>query len=128
MAGAKPVVIRTVDREFEGWDDPAKGRVGWRTLFSAERTPTEALTAGVAELQAGGWLGLHRHSPPEIYYILEGTGVVTLEGEEHAVEAGAAVFIPGDAEHGIRNTGGTPLRFLYAFPVDAFGAVTYRFS
>jgi quercetin dioxygenase-like cupin family protein len=60
--------------------------------------------------------------------VLEGRGVVTLEGAEHAVSRGSAVFIPADAEHGIRNTGPEPLRFLYAFPVDAFGDVEYRFN
>ena len=73
---ARALIIRTEEQTPDGWDDPVKGRVGWRTLFSTDQTPTEALTAGVAELQAGGWLGLHRHTPPEIYYVLEGSGIV----------------------------------------------------
>jgi quercetin dioxygenase-like cupin family protein len=125
---AKAVVITTDGQTLDGWDDPVKGRVSWRTLFSGDKTPTNALTAGVAELQPGGWLGLHRHTPPEIYYVLEGRGTVTLDGAEHDVAAGAAVFIPGDCEHGIRNDGASPLRFLYAFAVDSFGEVEYRFS
>ena len=125
---AKPLVIRTEERQLDGWDDPVKGRISWRTLFSSDNTPTEALTAGVAELQPGGWLGLHRHTPPEIYYVLEGSGIVSLDGAEHEVTAGAAVFIPGDCEHGIRNDGTVPLRFVYAFAVSSFGEVEYRFS
>jgi len=128
MPKAEPLVVATEDRSREGWDDPVKGRVGWRTLFSADLTPTDSLTAGIADVEPGGWLGLHRHIPAEIYYVLEGRGIVTIEGREREVRAGAAVFIPGDAEHGIRNTGITPLRFLYAFPVDSFGEVEYRFS
>jgi quercetin dioxygenase-like cupin family protein len=125
---AQTLVIRVEDQRRDGWDDPVKGRVGWRTLFSGDRTPTDGLTAGVAELEAGGWLGLHRHTPAEIYYILEGSGVVTLEGREQEVGAGAAVFIPGDAEHGIRNTGDGLLRFVYVFPADSFAEIEYRFS
>ena len=121
-------VIRTEEQDRDGWEDPVKGRIGWRTLFSGDRTQTEALTAGVAELQPGGWLGLHRHTPPEIYYVLEGTGIVTLDGVEHKVAAGAAVFIPGDCEHGIRNDATVPLRLLYAFALDSFSQVEYRFS
>ena len=128
MRPTRPLVIRDQDVGRDGWDDPQKGRVSWRTLFSGDQTATEALTCGVAELERDGWLGLHRHSPAEIYYVLEGRGTVTLEGAELAVSAGSAVFIPGDAEHGIRNTGFGLLRFLYAFPVDAFGDVEYRFS
>jgi quercetin dioxygenase-like cupin family protein len=124
----RPLVVREHDLKRDGWDDPQKGRVAWRTLFSGDLTETEALTCGVAELERDGWLGLHRHSPAEIYYVLEGSGIVTLDGAEHAVSAGSAVFIPGDAEHGIRNNGPGLLRFLYAFPVDAFGDVEYRFT
>src|SRR5688500_3341619 len=128
MTLTRPLVVHERNLDCAGWDDPVNGRVAWRTLFSGDVTPTEALTCGIAELEPGGWLGLHRHAPAEIYYVLEGRGVVTLEGAEHAVSRGSAVFIPADAEHGIRNTGPEPLRFLYAFPVDAFGDVEYRFN
>lgn len=128
MKTVEPLVIETDAQNRDGWDDPVMGRIGWRTLFSADRTPTAALTAGVAELEPGGWLGLHRHTPAEIYYVLEGRGILTVDGVEHELSAGSAVFIPGDSEHGIRHDGDRLLRFLYAFPVDAFGDVEYRFS
>jgi quercetin dioxygenase-like cupin family protein len=128
MSSTEALVLTTEELAEDGWDDPVKGRVAWRTLFSGDVTPTEGLTAGVAELPPGGWLGLHRHTPPEIYYVLEGSGIVSLDGAERRVTAGAAVFIPADCEHGIRNDGTAPLRFLYAFAVDAFGEVEYRFS
>lgn len=119
----------------DSWDDPAKGVLGFRTLFSAGTTATRALTAGIADLSAGGWLGLHRHclglhrhAPAEIYYVVEGRGTVTLDGAGYPVSAGTAVYIPGGTEHGIRNTGPVPLRFFYAFAVDSFDEVMYRFS
>lgn len=128
MAGEKPIVIHGDEPPRESWDDPVKGRIAWWTLFSGDRTPTAALTAGVAELEPGGWLGLHRHAPAEIYYVLEGRGIVTLDGVEHEVSAGSAVFIPGNVEHGSRNPGDAPLRVLYAFAADSFAEVEYRFS
>jgi quercetin dioxygenase-like cupin family protein len=128
MNRIEPLVIHAADQPKDGWDDPVKGRVGWRTLFSGDRSPTNAITAGLAELDPGGWLGLHRHVPAEIYYVLEGTGILTLEGIEHQVGPGMAVFIPGDAEHGLRNQGETLLRFVYVFPTDSFSEVEYRFS
>jgi quercetin dioxygenase-like cupin family protein len=124
----RPLVVQADEQDRDGWDDPVKGRIAWRTLFSGDRTLTDGLTAGIAEVEPGGWLGLHRHTPPEIYYVIEGSGVVTLEGTEHAVVAGSAVFIPGNAEHGVRNPGKTPLRFLYAFAADSFSEIEYRFS
>ena len=128
MGQLKPVVISESDVARDSWDDTIKGVLGFRTLFSAGTTATQALTAGVADLNAGGWLGLHRHTPAEIYYIVQGHGTVTLDGADYPVSAGTAVYIPGGTEHGIRNTGPTPLRFFYAFAVDSFDDVTYRFS
>jgi len=128
MGQLKPLVISESDVARDSWDDTIKGVLGFRTLFSAGTTATQALTAGVADLNAGDWLGLHRHTPAEIYYIVQGHGTVTLDGADYPVSAGTAVYIPGGTEHGIRNTGPTPLRFFYAFAVDSFDDVTYRFS
>ena len=128
MGQLKPLVISESDVARDSWDDTIKGVLGFRTLFSAGTTATLALTAGVADLNAGDWLGLHRHTPAEIYYIVQGHGTVTLDGADYPASAGTAVYIPGGTEHAIRNTGPTPLRFFYAFAVDSFDDVTYRFS
>ena len=69
MGQLKPLVISESDVARDSWDDTTKGVLGFRTLFSAGTTATQALTAGVADLNAGDWLGLHRHTPAEIYYI-----------------------------------------------------------
>jgi len=128
QATSRPLVLAEADAPLDGWDDPVKGRLRWRTLFSKGGTPTDGITCGVAELGPGDWLGLHRHAPPEIYYVLAGAGVVTLAGKETPINAATAVFIPGMTEHGIRQTGEDPLRFFYGFPVDSFAAVDYLFS
>jgi mannose-6-phosphate isomerase-like protein (cupin superfamily) len=123
-----PLVIEEADAPQDGWDDPVRGRLRWRTLFSRGLTQTAGMTCGVTELGPGDWLGLHRHAPPEVYYVFAGAGVVSLEGREIPVSAGSAVFIPGMAEHGIRQTGNEVLRLFYAFPVDSFDSVEYLFS
>jgi quercetin dioxygenase-like cupin family protein len=82
----------------------------------------------VALLPVGGWLGLHRHAPTETYYVLDGEGLVTLDGVEHTIVPGTAVQIPSDIEHGVRNTGETPLRFVYVFAADSMAQVEYRFT
>lgn len=125
---SQPLVINETDAPEDGWDDPVKGRIRWRTLFSKGGTPTDGITCGIAELGPGDWLGLHRHAPAEVYYVFAGRGVVTLEGAEVEVGPGSAVFIPGMAEHGIRHAGTERLRLFYGFPVDSFGSVEYLFS
>ncbi|MCZ2811135.1 MULTISPECIES: cupin domain-containing protein [unclassified Modestobacter] len=124
----EPVIRHSADVDLETWDDPVRGTVAFRVLFSQDRTPTAALYTGLGELAPGGWLGLHRHSATEVYHVIEGSGVVALDGVDHPVTAGSAVFIPGDTEHGIRNIGEGPLRLVYAFPTDSFDDVRYRFS
>ena len=50
-----------------------------------------------------------------------------LDGKESAVTAGTAVFIPGNAEHGLRNESDADLKLLYVFPTGRFGDVVYQF-
>jgi hypothetical protein len=45
-----------------------------------------------------------------------------VDGVAHDVEKGSAVFIPGDAEHGVRNEGAEELKWLYVcFPWEILG-------
>jgi len=124
----RPLALDEADAPQDGWDDPVRGRLRWRTLFSQGLTPTAGMTCGVTELGPGDWLGLHRHAPAEVYYVFAGAGIVSLDGRDIPVRAGTAVFIPGMAEHGIRQTGDEILRLFYAFPVDSFDGVEYLFS
>jgi mannose-6-phosphate isomerase-like protein (cupin superfamily) len=124
----RAIVLHDSAVPLERWSDPVRGEVGFRTLFGGDATATSSLTAGIGEMEPGDWLGHHRHAPAEIYYVIAGEGVVHLGEEQQAVRAGSAVFIPGNLEHGIRNTGSEPLRMFYAFAVDAFADIEYRFS
>lgn len=131
MSRAKPWIVHEDRCPIERWEGPdGRRRVEWRTLLSGDRTPTSSLTLGVAEIEPDrpDAFRLHRHAQPEVYYILSGEGVVVIDGSEHRVRPGSAVFIPGDLEHGVRNTGPEPLRLLYAFAVDSFHQVEYVFS
>jgi mannose-6-phosphate isomerase-like protein (cupin superfamily) len=39
------------------------------------------------------------HEDDELYVVLEGSGVLEVEGESTAVEEGSAVFVPAGADH-----------------------------
>ncbi len=128
MSKSQAVITRIADRPREEWDDPVRGSVAFHTLLSSDITPTDSMSAGVAEFVPGGHaLQVHRHAEPEIYYILEGQGIMTIDGIETEVVAGDVIFIPGNAEHGIRNGSDTSLRLFYVFPIGCFGDVVYRF-
>lgn len=80
------------------------------------------------EIGAGDALRPHRHAPPEIYFIVAGAGVLRVDGVARRVGPGDAVFIPGDAEHGLTNDGDGVLQVFYVFPVDRFEQVAYGFG
>ncbi len=125
--GAGGFTVDVAGLPEEGGTDPAFGTVTWRTLISADRCPSSGLVAGVAQFGPGGTLHAHRHSPVEMYFGLSGSGVVTVEGVDHQIRPGVALFVPGDAEHGVV-AGAEGLSFLYSFPADRFDEVVYRFS
>ncbi len=120
-------VRRLEDLPIEGGTDPVYGDVTWRTLISADRTASSDFLLGVAEFPANGLLHLHRHAPPEFYLCLSGSGVVTIDGLQHAISAGSAVFVPGNAEHGV-TAGPDGLSFAYGFAQNAFSDIEYVFS
>jgi mannose-6-phosphate isomerase-like protein (cupin superfamily) len=125
------VVVNENDCEWQTW--PAeqiaeRGNVRWKTLISAGLTPSSALTLGVARLPAGETLRPHRHREAEVYFVLDGAGIVTIDGAARAVEAGAGVFIPGDAVHSVQSTGQTDMQVVYVLAADAFEDVEYIFG
>jgi len=57
----------------------------------------------------------HKHNPPydEVYLILKGLAMVRLDGIEHDLEPGDAVFIPGGSYHAIENRSDTEELVIY---------------
>jgi len=124
---ALPQRVEAAQQPLEGGEDPAFGTVRWRTLFCADRTQTNGVVMGIAEFAPGGTLLPHRHAPAEVYFGLEGSAVVTVDGLPQPMGPGTALFVPADAEHGTV-AGPDGFRMLYVFPRDRFAEVEYRFS
>lgn len=127
MSRPESFVKRVEDVEAEAWSD-ARGRLSFHTLVSGDLTPSEGLVAGVAIVEPGGELAAHAHAPPEIYFALEGAALVTIDGVERKVSAGATVYIPGDALHSIRNPFDRTFKIFYVFPADRFDDIEYKFA
>lgn len=124
-----PIVRRLQDLAWQGWPQEQvaeRGQIMWKTLL--DDAPQGAnMVLGVARLRKGDSLEPHRHAEPETYLALGGRGIVTVEGVEHAVEAGTTVFIPGNARHQIVNVDDEELQLLYVFAAGEFQKIVHRF-
>ncbi len=85
-------------------------------LASALTCQAERLTITLVEMEPGGVQHIHSHAPEQMYYILEGSGLMTVNSEQRPVQAGDCIFFSAFDQHGLQNTGGTPLRYLSAAP------------
>jgi mannose-6-phosphate isomerase-like protein (cupin superfamily) len=94
--------------EFEAGDKTILKEVahpsndGWPIGYSLAHA---RLPVGAASLP-------HRLKSSELYYILEGEGLMHIDGEEKKVAKGTVLLVPGAAEQYIKNTGSTELVFL----------------
>ena len=54
----------------------------------------------------------HRLKTSEVYYILEGEGVMHVDDESAEVRSGQAVYVPPNSNQHVSNTGDSDLKFL----------------
>lgn len=96
----QPVIPAGKDREFKFVVNPDAGCeevtqfVGW---IPPGRAPT------------------HYHLYDEVMYILDGEGVLHLEGLDTPISTGTCIHLPPPTEHCVENTGDRPLRVLGVF-------------
>ena len=67
-------------------------------------TGSDTLALGTQQVPAGAGIPVHRHwRMNEAFYVLEGSGIFTLNDARHPFEKGATIFIPSNAWHGFAN-------------------------
>ena len=80
-----------------------------------DRTTSSIERCSLAEevLPVGAAVGRHHHiETEEVYYILEGTGRMTVGSEVREVKGGDAIFIPRRETHTLENIGQKPMTIL----------------
>ncbi|MFQ6616838.1 MAG: cupin domain-containing protein [Fidelibacterota bacterium] len=83
-------------------------------LASPITTESRYLTTSLVVIQPGGYQRIHNHEPEQIYFILEGSGEMTVGDETLSVSPGDCIFIPSGALHGLNNVGESQLRYFSA--------------
>jgi mannose-6-phosphate isomerase-like protein (cupin superfamily) len=83
-------------------------------LASPRTTGAEHITTTLAMIQQGGEQRIHSHRPEQVYFILEGRGLMTVGTETQRVGPGDCVFIPSGQHHGLKNDSEVTLRYFSA--------------
>ena len=99
--------------------------VRWKFLIDSDYTKSSGLSLGLAEIDPGGDLILHYHSPDEIYVVTDGVGTLNKSGELEEIKKGDVVYIAGNEKHALKNNGKEVLKFYWIFPTDSFSEVDY---
>ena len=112
IMGAEVIKIESMDGD---------GFIKRRNLFgSLSNLPIQI---EIWELDEGVSEGDHIHGDArpleEIYYFLEGSGEMTIEGEKVLVEKDDALMVPPKVDHGIRNTGTGPLKMMIVWGISS---------
>lgn len=67
-------------------------------------TGSNNLALGTQQVTVGAGIPVHRHlQMAEAFYVLEGSGIFTLNDASHSFEHGATIFIPRNSWHGFAN-------------------------
>jgi quercetin dioxygenase-like cupin family protein len=123
IIAAKNLAFRwALAEEFEPWV-PVEPTKGWkdrlRYLLDPQRGAPD-LVAGTAEQPPGVHYTIHRHEPPEIYYVLSGKGVIYVGSEAFEASSGSTIYIPSGVTHGI-DTFDDAMRTYWLYGLDHCG-------
>ena len=79
------------------------------------RAPNLGLVFRKRALHRGAAIGYHRQEEDEIYYVLEGTGELTLNGARSVVGPGTAILTRRGSSHGLRQLSSADLVVIIAY-------------
>jgi mannose-6-phosphate isomerase-like protein (cupin superfamily) len=97
------------------WDEPPAhyGGAFSKMLVRPEPCGSKNLDYRISVYQPRAYVAPHRHRIQEqVYHILDGEGLMEIEGERTVVRRDDVIFIPAGVEHAIYNTGMVDLRFI----------------
>lgn len=99
------------------WDDraslPASPNREFRLLVN-EDVGCRDITQFVGVIPPGR-APLHSHTYDEVVYVIEGDGLLHLDGGHTPIAAGTCMHLPPRVEHCLENTGSEPMRILGVF-------------
>ena len=84
-----------------------------KPLVMPETAGSEHIDYRISMYQAMAHVALHSHKVQEqIYHVLEGEGMMEIDGKRHVVRKHDVIFLPPGVSHSIANSGLVDLLFL----------------
>ena len=80
-----------------------------------DKTPGMRFVFRKRALKPGSGVGYHEQNEDEVYYVLSGHGVMTLDGKPVDIGPGTAVLTRPGSSHGLKQTGNDDLVVLIAY-------------
>lgn len=120
---------KIVNQDDVEWMERSHGEFAGRAKLLGRATAGERLGASLYEVPPG-----HRSVPyhyhtgnEEAIYVLDGSGTLRLDGEEHGISAGDYVALPvGEpGAHQVHNTSEEPVRYLCFSTMEEPDAIVY---
>jgi mannose-6-phosphate isomerase-like protein (cupin superfamily) len=111
--GGRKAVMRNMAEVL--WENPpghSPGAIS-KMLVRPETAGSRLVDFRISTYQPMSYVEPHTHKVQEqIYHVLEGEGLMVLDGERRVARAGDFIFIPPGVEHAIYNTGRVDLTFF----------------
>jgi mannose-6-phosphate isomerase-like protein (cupin superfamily) len=86
-----------------------------KPLVMPETAGSKHLDYRISMYQPMARVALHKHKVQEqVYHVLDGEGLIEIDGKAHVVRKHDVIFLPPGVEHSIANTGLVDLVFLVA--------------
>lgn len=84
-----------------------------KALVAPETTGSRQLDYRISTYQPMAYVENHVHKVQEqVYHVLDGEGLMDIDGERHVVRKHDVIFLPPGAWHSIQNTGLGDLTFI----------------
>ena len=84
-----------------------------KPLVMPETAGSRHIDYRISMYQPMAYVKLHKHNVQEqVYHVLEGEGLMEIDGKRHVVRKHDVIFLPPGIEHAISNTGLADLVFL----------------
>lgn len=106
-------ISKTAKREIQKKCHDGEGEILFREVFKKADFKSNLVHLHETIVLPNSTIGYHLHEGnEEIYYIMEGEGIMTVDGEKKKVTPGDAIITHSGSKHGLENNTDKDLKIL----------------